>query len=158
MCVRNRVPTSVSFLVLVWFCSACAGPAREVQLDAFLPCSPGETPVPPRWVASATGQLTGTIRTPGGAPVDGQVVLMARNDSSQRFVATAAPNGVFAVRDIPEGEYEVLVRRIAYKSGRGAVQVERGVADTVRIELPLAVICEHDAGAAVGGESLRAAA
>src|SRR6266404_367960 len=55
----------------------------------------------------STGAITGTVTDPNGAVVAGAVVTAKNKRTSTEFSATSDDNGVYLIRNVPAGTYEV---------------------------------------------------
>ncbi len=73
-----------------------AGSEREQQ-----PVNPGLV------LPGSTGAITGTVTDPNGAVVAGATVTARNKRTSMEFSATSDENGVYLIRNVPAGTYEV---------------------------------------------------
>ena len=73
-----------------------AGNEREQQ-----PVNPGVI------LPGSTGAITGTVTDPNGAVVAGATVTAKNKRTSMEFSATSDDNGVYLIRNVPAGIYEV---------------------------------------------------
>ncbi|KAB8195961.1 hypothetical protein FH608_010830 [Nonomuraea phyllanthi] len=79
---------------------------------------------------ATTESLTGTVRTPSGAPVSGAAVAASGRS------ATTGPDGRFAIRDLPFAEdVEVTATRNGYAPATATVDVRPGNTATVHLTM-----------------------
>jgi hypothetical protein len=75
------------------------------------------------------GEITGTVKDPGGTPFKG-VFVRARNQKSKITVNVLSDRqGRYQIKDLPPGDYDVQATAIGFKSDpRAGVKVETGQA------------------------------
>jgi A-macroglobulin complement component/carboxypeptidase family protein/alpha-2-macroglobulin family protein/MG2 domain-containing protein/A-macroglobulin receptor/macroglobulin-like protein len=82
-----------------------AGSEREQK-----PISPGVV------LPGSTGAITGTVTDPNGAVVAGATVTAKNKRTSVEFSATSDDNGVFLIRNVPAGTYEVRIQSPGFQT------------------------------------------
>src|SRR5260370_27411695 len=64
----------------------------------------------------STGAITGTVTDPNGAVVAGTVVTARNKRTSMEFSATSDENGVYLIRNVPAGGYEVRLQNPRFQT------------------------------------------
>jgi outer membrane receptor protein involved in Fe transport len=103
--------------------------------------------------ASVNGAVQGIVHDPQHRPIGGAKVTLKAGHSDLTFTATASPDGVFAIRSVPLGDYILTVSGPGFDSYQQTVTVNSET--TVALHVQLAVAAAHES-VTVHGEAVAA--
>jgi hypothetical protein len=103
--------------------------------------------------ASVDGAVQGIVHDAQHRPIGGARVTLKAGHSDLTFTATANPNGAFAIRSVPLGDYILTVSGPGFDSYRQTVTVNSET--TVALHLQLAIAATHES-VTVQGEAIAA--
>ena len=97
--------------------------------------------VVPAW--EPEGRITGTVKDPDGATVNGANVTLVHTNQAVVRAAVTDEQGRFTLDNIAPGDYQLNVERNGFITNRTAVRVTGGVTHEVAIALDVIPVAEH---------------